>query len=51
MPKMRLVTVCLPERYLEALEELVRQGRYQSRAVAIGVAVRDLLLKELWRDK
>jgi len=42
------VSVPLPERYLEGLEELVRQGRYPSRSEAIRVAVRDLLLRELW---
>jgi len=45
---MRLISVTLPEEYLEGLEELVRLGRYTSRAEAIRVAVRDLLLRELW---
>ena len=45
---MRLVSVTLPEKYLEGLEELVRQGRYPNRSAAIRIAVRDLLLRELW---
>ena len=44
----KLVSVPLPERYLEGLEELVRLGRYPNRSEAIRVAVRDLLLRELW---
>jgi len=47
---MRLVSVTLPEKYLEGLEELVRQGRYPNRSAAIRIAVRDLLLRELWNN-
>ena len=45
---LRLITVMLPESYLEGLHELVRQGMYPSRSAAIRAAVRDLLRKELW---
>ncbi len=45
---MRLVTVKMPETYLEGLDELVRMGRYSSRSEAIRVAVRELLKRELW---
>ena len=45
---MRLVSVTLPEKYIEGLEELVRMGRYPNRSAAIRMAVRDLLLRELW---
>ncbi len=45
---MRLVTVKMPETYLEGLDELVRLGRYSSRSEAIRVAVRELLKRELW---
>lgn len=45
---MRLVTVKMPETYLEGLDELVRMGRYSSRSEAIRIAVRELLKKELW---
>jgi len=45
---MRLVTVKMPETYLEGLEELVKMGRYSSRSEAIRIAVRELLKRELW---
>ncbi len=47
---MRLVTVKIPETYLEGIDELVRIGRYSSRSEVIRVAIRDLLRKELWSD-
>jgi len=48
---MKLVTVLLPEAYLEGLDELVRAGVYPSRSAAIRAAVRDLLKLELWQLK
>jgi len=45
---LKLVTVLLPEAYLEGLDELVRSGMYPSRSAAIRAAVRDMLKKELW---
>ncbi|AEM39450.1 hypothetical protein Pyrfu_1593 [Pyrolobus fumarii 1A] len=45
---MKLVTVKMPETYVEGLDELVRMGRYSSRSEAIRVAVRELLKRELW---
>jgi Arc/MetJ-type ribon-helix-helix transcriptional regulator len=45
---MKLVTVLLPEAYLEGLDELVRASMYPSRSSAIRAAVRDLLKRELW---
>jgi antitoxin ParD1/3/4 len=48
---MKLVTVLLPEAYLEGLDELVRANMYQSRSSVIRSAVRDLLKKELWENK
>ena len=45
---MKLVTVLLPEAYLEGLDELVRTGMYPSRSAAIRAAVRDLLKREVW---
>ncbi len=45
---MKLVTVLLPEAYLEGLDELVRVNMYPSRSAAIRAAVRDLLKRELW---
>ena len=47
---MKLVTVLLPEAYLEGLDELVRANMYPSRSV-IRSSVRDLLKKELWENK
>jgi len=44
----RLVTVKMPETYIEGLDELVKMGRYSSRSEAIRVAVRELLKRELW---
>ncbi|MFX1519768.1 MAG: ribbon-helix-helix domain-containing protein [Promethearchaeota archaeon] len=45
---MRLISVKLPEKYLEGLDTLVRIGVYPSRSEAIRVAVRDLLKREVW---
>lgn len=45
---MKLVTVMLPESYIEGLHELVRENMYPSRSAAIRMAVRDILKKELW---
>jgi antitoxin ParD1/3/4 len=43
-----LVTVKVPELYLEGIDELVRDGRYSSRSEVIRTAIRDLLRRELW---
>ncbi|MMZ66049.1 nickel responsive regulator [compost metagenome] len=45
---MRIVTVKMPEVYIDGIDELVRAGRYSSRSEAIRVAVRELLKRELW---
>ena len=45
---MRLVTVKIPEIYLEGIDELVKLGRYSSRSEVIRTAIRDLLKRELW---
>jgi len=47
MGGMRLISVTLPEEYLEGLEELVKRGRYANRSEAIRAAIRDFLNKEL----
>ena len=44
---MRLITCKLPAAYVEALDELVRQGRYANRSEAIRMAIRDMLKSEL----
>ncbi len=48
---MRLVTVKVPEIYLEGIDELVKLGRYSSRSEVIRTAIRDLLRRELWVSK
>ncbi|MEM3926020.1 MAG: ribbon-helix-helix domain-containing protein [Desulfurococcaceae archaeon] len=48
MSRMRLITVKMPELYVEGIDELVKIGRYRNRSEVIRVAVRDLLKKELW---
>ncbi len=45
---MKIVTVKMPEDYINALDELVRRGLFTSRSEAIRIAVRDLLMRELW---
>ncbi|ALU11921.1 CopG family transcriptional regulator [Ignicoccus islandicus DSM 13165] len=45
---MRLVTVKMPEAYVEAIDELVKKGRFTSRSEAIRVAIRELLRREMW---
>ena len=45
---MRLITVKMPEIYVNGIEELVKAGRYSSRSEVIRIAVRELLKRELW---
>ncbi|NHI92393.1 MAG: ribbon-helix-helix protein, CopG family [Candidatus Lokiarchaeota archaeon] len=45
---MRLVTLHLPDIYIEDIEKLVSMKRYPNRSEAIRVAVRDLLKAEAW---
>jgi len=47
---MRIVTVKMPESYIEAIDELIRMGRYSSRSEVIRSAIRELLKKELWQS-
>jgi len=44
--KVRQITVFMPEPYLLAIADLVRNGYYASRAEAIRLAIRDLFQKE-----
>jgi len=46
--KTRIVSVKIPERYIEELNKLVESGRYRNISEVIRVAIRDLLLRELW---
>ncbi|MEM2987608.1 MAG: ribbon-helix-helix domain-containing protein [Candidatus Bathyarchaeia archaeon] len=48
---MRLITLYLPEPYIEALDQLVNERFYPNRAEAIRVAIRDLINNEVWRRK
>lgn len=43
----RVVSVKLPERLIDGIDQLVKGGLYTSRSDAIRTAVRDLLTKEL----
>lgn len=46
--ELRILTVHLPEAYIQGLDELVNRRLYPNRSEAIRVAVRDLLRAELW---
>lgn len=48
LSRMRLITVKMPELYIEGIDELVKMGRYSNRSEVIRVAIRDLLRRELW---
>jgi len=46
---MKLTTLYMTKRMIEALDEVVKKGFYANRAVAIRVAIRDLLiLHQTW---
>lgn len=45
---LKLVTVHLPQEFINGLDELVRQRRYPNRSEVIRNAIRDLLKEELW---
>ena len=45
---LKLVTIHLPEAFLEGIEELIKSRIYPNRSEAIRIAVRDLLKNELW---
>ena len=45
---MRMITLHLPEPYIQALDSLVDEKYYPNRAEAIRTAVRDLLSIEAW---
>lgn len=46
---MRLITLYMPEPWLQALSSLVAAKVYPNRAEAIRIAVRDLLIVEAWK--
>ncbi len=43
---MKVVTVHLPEAYIEAIDQLVKKKLYPNRAEAIRMAVRDFIMEE-----
>ena len=45
---MELITVKMSDIYVKGLDRLVEIGMYPSRSEAIRVAIRNLLMKELW---
>jgi len=47
----KLITLHLPEPYIQALDRLVKEKYYPNRAEAIRVAVHDLLSVEAWSKK
>ena len=46
--EMKLVTLHIPETYVDGLEKLVENNLYPNRSEAIRIAIRDLLKRELW---
>lgn len=48
---MKLITLNLPEPYLQDLDALVSERFYANRAEAIRVAIRDMLSKERWQKQ
>lgn len=48
---MKLITIHLPEPYIKDLDGLVREDIYPNRAEAIRIAIRDMLIEEVWDRK
>ena len=48
---MKVVTICLPESYVEGLNKLIGQSKYPNRSEVIRIAIRDLLVDELWGNR
>ena len=40
---MRLITIHVPDKYLDALERMIAKGLFPNRSEAIRVAIRDLI--------
>ena len=47
---MRVVTICLPESYVEGMDALIKKDMYPSRSEVIRIAIRDMLVAELWKE-
>lgn len=48
---MKLITLNVPEPYLDDLDALVTERFYANRAEAIRVAIRDMLSNERWQKR
>ena len=48
---MKLITLNLPQLYIDALDQLVKEKYYPNRAEAIRTAIRDMLTVEAWGRK
>ena len=48
---MKLITVNMPEPYIRAMDQLVKEKYYPNRAELIRTAVRDLLSLEAWSQR
>ncbi len=48
---MRVVTICLPESYVEGMDALIKKDMYPSRSEVIRMAIRDMLVAELWKEE
>ncbi len=48
---MRVVTICMPESYVEGVDKLIKRGMYPNRSEVIRIAIRDLLVEELWGER
>jgi len=48
---MILIKLYLPDKYVDYLDQLVREHFYPNRSEAIRVAIRDLINPEAWRRK
>jgi antitoxin ParD1/3/4 len=49
--RMKVVTICIPESYIEGLDKLINQSKYPNRSEIIRIAIRDLLVDELWGQR
>ena len=48
---MRIISVKMPETYLDWLDRLVKSGKYSNRSEAIRAAVRELIRRELFGNE
>ena len=51
MVTMKVVTICLPESYIEGLDKLIGESKYPNRSEVIRIAIRDMLKCELWGER